>query len=363
VSTPHMWCTKMLSAIMRKLTIFLIYQLIPVILLAQEYPSVDTVNYGSDVSRVNQYFHYDDDAEKLINSFWFNNEGKHEFTLFGYGYEKQTKISFEYDNDGVLIKVIKASYQSSKNDSLSKAYYHELNKAFEIDISEDGKWDKMHSKYDYINPETVNWQPVKQIPKLTFSRDILRRDSIIEVYGTFHSGEPYLAEKVYYHYNKDNELTTKKWINIEHPNIIEFNAFYPGTAVFEDYIKLISGSDQAKTYAISKDFIKKNYYINGKFTGYGHQTLSNNGLVSDELVFDKKGDTLSHIINTYNTNKLLESRNIKHHSGYSGFGYSMDLLWGNSDKYTYDTLNRLIRIDGFEDEKHVSITRFEIFEK
>ena len=339
----------------------LTFQSLSVILYGQEYPRVDTVNYGSNVSHVYRYFHYDDKPEKLTGSFWFNEEVRHDHTLFGYEYEKQIKTTFEYDHDGALIKIIEKSYQSPKNDSLSKAYLEEINK----DIDSD--WNTIHSKYDsmyeVVNPETVNWQLVEQFPKLIFCRDNLRRDSIIEVHRTFHSGEPYLAEKVYFHYNDQNELIAKKWINIEHPNIIEFNAFKPSTTIFDDSIKLISGSAQAKTYEIREDLIKINYYVNGKFTGYEHQTLNVDGLISDEFVFNTKGDTLSHFINIYNENELLKIRHEKYHSGYNGFGYSLDLLWGNINKYSYDTLNRLIRVDGFHDEKHISTTRFEIFEK
>ncbi|MDN5204613.1 hypothetical protein QQ008_24690 [Fulvivirgaceae bacterium BMA10] len=345
----------------KKFIPLLIFQSLLISLYGQEYPYVDTVNYGNTVSHVYRYFHYDDKPEKLIDSFWFNDEGRHEFTLFGYDYEEQIRTSFEYDHDGALTKVIERSYQSTKNDSLSKIYLEEINQDIEID------WDAIHAKYDsmyeYVNPETVNWQLAKQIPKLIFRRDILSRDSIIEVHRRFHSGESYLAEKVYFLYNEENELIAKKWINIEHPNIIEFNAFKPSVAVFEDSIKLISGSAQAKTYDISKDLIKINYYVNGRFTGYEHQILNIDGLITDEIVFDTKGHTLSHFINTYNDQKLLERRYRKYHSGYNGFSYSLDLLWGNIDKYIYDSLNRLIRIDGFENEKHISTTRFEIFEK
>lgn len=351
----------MSNKLTRRFISLIIFQSASVLLFGQEYPYIDTVNYGNNVSHVFRYFHYDDKPEKLTASFWFNKEGRHEYSLFGYHYEEQRKTTFEYDHSGTLKKVIEATYQSTRNDSLSKAYYDEINQDIEIDWS--SLYTKYDSMYELVNPEAVNWKIVESVPKLVFKRDGKLRDSLVEVYSTFHSGEPYLDDKVFYYFNEEGELIAKKWINVKHPNIIEFSAFKPGTAVFEDSIKLISGSAQAKTYDRSKDLIKIDYYVNGKFTGFEHQILNNEGLISDELVFNTAGDTLSHFINTYTKYGLPESRYRKYHSGYNGFGYSLDLLWGNIEKYQYDTLNRLIRIDGFEDEQHISTTRFEIFEK
>ncbi len=333
-----------------------------IILNGQEYPRVDTVNYGSNVSHVYCYSNYSDEKPEIrARSFWFDEEGRHDYTLSGYAYEEQTKTSYEYDGNGALIRVIEQSYQSPKNDSLTIAYWEEVN------TDKNRNWDALHAKYDslyeVVNPEMVNWQLVEKIPKLIFSRDNFGRDSLVEVYRTFHTGEPYLAEKVYFIFNDKNQLIAKKWINIKHPNIIEFNAFKPNTAIFDDSIKLISGSTQAKTYELREDYLRINYYVNGKFTGYEYQYFKVDNLITDELVFNTSGDTLSHFTNDYNENNLLKIRNEKFHSGYNGFDYSLDLAWGNITKYTYDSLKRIIQIDVLQDQQHVSKTRFEIFER
>ncbi|MGL1886204.1 MAG: hypothetical protein OCD76_06790 [Reichenbachiella sp.] len=355
---------------MHKITPFFICQLIPTILFAQEYPSIDTVNYGSNVSHVYEYFHYDHAPEQQISSFWFNESGKHQFTLSGYGDKVQTKILYKYDESGILRGVNKLFNQSTFNDSISRAYENEIDyiyKNYDHDPYEDGTMDslylKYNSMYEYVNPEKASWQNVKQEPKFIFYRNSLNQDSIILVFSNFSSEESYLYEKVFYYYNDKGELITKKWDNIEHPNIIEFSAFKSGTVDFEDSIKLISGSNEAKTYDWQKKITKMKYYVNGKLTGYEHQILNNDGLVTEELVFNTTGDTLSHFMNTYNDSKLLESRYRKYHSGYNGFGYSLDFLHRDNDKYTYDSLNRLIKIDSYNAKKHISTRRFEIFQE
>jgi hypothetical protein len=294
-------------------------------------------------------------------------------TYKGYdGFEiyKQSKISYNYDSNKKLSTVKYLDSISPKNDSIGKLYSSEIRESIEngsyrkdknisIKISE-----KVHRMYEHVNPENVNWGRVsKMIPNMIFKRNKIGNDSLIEIYNKLNDKEIYLDQIVFFFYNAQNKIKRKKWIDVPHSNVFEFQAFKPSSVEFEDSITILTGSYQEKTYKYYKDSIVIKHNLNGRFTGSEIKILNNKGRVQSELVLNTKQDTLSYYQNKWDSINNLKSRKRIKHTGYDGFGYSLDLTYGNIKAYKYDEKNRLVQIDTFEDDIPVCSERFKIIEK
>ncbi len=347
---------------------YIILLFFPLSLLGQDYPRIDTVNYGKNVNHVNHYLQYDDKKEKLIESYWFNNLGKHHTTYSGYKNYRQYMEYFEYIDN--MMYVTNLSFISPHNDSISQMYDDESYRLYKLyrEGKRDNDYDKeleqkYSSMYEVINPENIKWNFKDILPRIIIYKNQLDQDSLMEVFNDFGDGERYLDERVYFFYNKTNELIRKIWSDVKNPNVLEFQAFKQGTTELDDSITILTGTNEEKTYEYFKDSTIIKYYVNGQYTGYGINKFSNNGFILEELVFNAKNDTLSYFIKNYNSDKLLISESRVKHNGHNGFGYSMDLELIDIKKYKYDLSNRLIKIDGYEGDKHISVDKFEIFEK
>ncbi len=344
----------------------LILVFFPVILLGQDYPRIDTVAYGKGISHVNHYFHYNDKDEKLISSFWFNDLGKHYITYSGYEDDRQQVTLFEYKNLNDISRIKGDSYTSPKNDSITKMFYKAYEESYKNGKRDNNTYNELYKKYasmyEVVNPEKLEWDLNDKLPGVIIHKNKLGLDSLIELYDDFNE-ERYLDEKVYFFYDSNNKLARKKWVDIKHPNVFEFQAFKPSTSELDDSLRVITGTIREKRYKYYNDSTEIKYYVNGIYTGYEIDKYSNNGLKLEELVFNAKNDTLSYFIKCYSSQKLLQSETRVKHNGYNGFGYSLDLVWGDTKKYKYDSNGRLIRIDGYERDEHISIDRFEIIEK
>ncbi len=355
-----------LPAIMKKIT-YIILLFFPFTLLGQDYPRIDTVNYGKAISHVNHYLRYDDKDEKLIESYWFNNLGKHYRTYYGYEDYSQGMTVFEHNIKNEISCVKYLSYTSPHNDSISKMYYEESYELYKNGKRDNNTYNELQRKYssmyEVINPENIKWNSKDRLPRIIIYKNQLDQDSLMEIFNDFGDGERYLDERVYFLYNRANELIRKIWSDVKNPNVFEFQAFKQNTTELDDSITILTGTNEEKIYKYFKDSIVIKYYVNGQYTGYEINKSSNNGLKLEELVFNTKNDTLSYFIKNYNSEKLLTSENRVKHNGYNGFGYSMDLERGDIKKYKYDSKNRLIRIDGYEGNKHISVDRFEFLEK
>ncbi len=332
-----------------------------------EYPLLDTVDYGMNVSHVMHYFHYDENKENLIETYWFDKKGKHYKTYRGYEDKQQSITLFQYHDKGNVVSVKGQTYESAFNDSISESFSHELMKRYRNGTYTDEVCSKLYkeynAKYEKVNPEEINWKINDILPDLIYKRNSIGQDSLILEYEELTEGERYLEEKVFFYYNSKNELIGKKWVDIKNPNILEFQAFKPNSTMLEDSIRYYSGTYREKKYKYFKDTIKVEYYVNGKFTGHEIIKFSQNRLIKEDCVFNEKEDTLSFYRSTYNKKNLILTKQRVKHNGYDGFGYSIDLAWGNIKKYKYDNKDRLIQIDGYEDNKHISVDRFKIIEK
>ncbi|NOU61987.1 hypothetical protein [Marinifilum caeruleilacunae] len=347
--------------------IYILINLVPCLLFAQDYPIIDTLNYGGNVSHVKYYFQNDGDKEILLETYWFNESRKHTITYTGYdGIEiyKQTKTSYNYDINNNLTTVKYLDYISPKNDSIGKLLISEIRKAYKEDKNISNELiEKYQAMYEYINPENINWGSNKEmIPLLIFKRNRIGNDSLIEIYNEINDKEIYLDQIVFFFYDKQNRIKRKKWIDIPNSNVFKFQVFKPSDVKLEDSIKVLTNSYQEKTFKYYKDSIVMKHYVNGRFTGSEINKTNSNGTLS-EFVLNSNGDTLSSYLNEWDLRKNLINRKRIKHTGYDGFGYSLDLTFGNIKKYKYDEKNRLIQIDTFEDDKHVCTERFEIVEK
>jgi len=352
--------------------IYTLLNLVPCLLFGQDYPRIDTLNYGNDVSHVKYFYQREGKDEILLETYWFDEFGKHLITYKGYdGYEiyKQSKISYIYDSNNNLSIVKYLDSISPKNDSIGELYSSAIRKSIEngsyrkdknISIKISEKYQRM---YEHVNPEKINWGRVsKMIPSMIFKRNKIGNDSLIKIYNKLNDREIYLDQIVFFFYNSQNKIKRKKWIDVAHSNVFEFQAFKPSSVEYEDSITILTGSHQEKTYKYYKDSIVIKHNVNACFTGSEIKKTNSNG-ISSEIVLNTNGDTLSYYQNLWDLRKNLTSRRRIKHTGYDGFGYSLDLTYGNIKKYKYDDRDRLVQIDTFEDDKHVCTERFEIVEK
>nr|WP_319401665.1 hypothetical protein [uncultured Carboxylicivirga sp.] len=339
----------------------------PLIVFGQDYPRIDTVSYGKSISHVNHYFHYDDKNEKLISSYWFNDFGKHYITYSGYEDDRQKVTIYEYNNRNEITNIKGDTFISPKNDSITTLFYKAYEESYKKGKRDNNTYNELYNKYssmyEVVNPENLEWDLNEKLPGLIIHKNKLGLDSLIELYDDFNKEDRYLDEKVYFFYNSNNKLARKKWVDIKNPNVFEFQAFKPSSTELDDSLRMITGTTREKKYKYYNDSTEIKYYVNGVYTGYEIKKYSNNGLKLEELVFNAKKDTLSYFIKCYNSRKLLQSETRVKHNGYNGFGYAMDLVWGDTKRYAYDPSGRLIRIDGYEGNKHISVDRFEIIEK
>ncbi len=354
-----------LPAIMRT-AICILLSLLPCFVIGQDYPRIDTLNYGKNISHVRFFMQYDGEKEMLLETYWFNEIGKQTITYRGYdGFEifKQTKTSFDYDTSGNLTEIKSVSYISPKNDSIGKLYSNEAREYSRKYKSIEKLDEKYRPLYERVNPESVNWNSDLPIDaKIIFKRNSIGKDSVIEIYNTF-GGKIYLDDIVSFFYDSKNNLERKKWIDITYPNILEFQAFKPSSTELADTITILTGSYQEKTFKYFKDSIVIQYFVNGELAGKEIQKTDDNGLFKTELTLNANGDTLSYYEGVYDSNHQLKTRHRIIDTGYDGFGYAKDLAWGNIKKYKYDNKKRLLQIDTYENDKHICIERFEIIKK
>ena len=81
-----------LPAIM-KTAIYILLSFLPCFVFGQDYPKIDTLTYSENISHVRYFIQYDGEKEMLLETYWFNEIGKHTITYSGYdGFElfKQT---------------------------------------------------------------------------------------------------------------------------------------------------------------------------------------------------------------------------------------------------------------------------------
>lgn len=349
-----------------KTAIFILLSFLPCFVFGQDYPKIDTLNYGENISHVRYFIQYEGEKEMLLETYWFNELGKHTITYSGYdGYElvKQTKTTFNYDTYNNLSEIESIYYISPKNDSIGKLYSNEAREYFRKYNTIEKLDDKYRSLYERVNPESVNWNSDLPVyAKMIFQRNVLGKDSVIEIYNTF-GDEIYLDETVSFFYDSKNDLERKKWMDITYSNILEFQAFKPNSTELADTITNLTGSYREKTFKYFKDSTVIQYFVNGELTGNEIQRMVDNGQLKTELALNVSGDTLSYYKSIFNTNNQLEREERVLHTGYDGFGYGIDLAWGNIKKYKYDNDNRLIQIDTYDNDKHICTERFEIIEK
>ncbi|MBN2777947.1 MAG: hypothetical protein JXR36_09900 [Bacteroidales bacterium] len=348
-----------------KTAIYILLSFLPCFVFGQDYPKIDTLNYGKNISHVRYFMQYDGE-EMLLETYWFNDLGKHTITYSGYdGYVlfKQTKTIFNYDTYGNLSEIASIYYISPKNDSIGKLYSNEAGEYFRKYKSIEKLDNKYRSLYERVNPESVNWNsdlPVYE--KMIFKRNVLGRDSVIEIYNTF-GDKIYLDETVSFFYDSKNNLERKKWMDITYSDILEFQAFKPSSNELADTITNLTGSYQEKTFKYFKDSIVIQYFVNGELTGNEIQRMVDNGLLKTELTLNANGDTISYYRSVYDSNDQLKTWYRIIDTGYNGFGYATDLVCGNIKKYQYDYNKRLLQIDTYENDKHICIERFEINKK
>ncbi len=349
-----------------KTAIYILLSFLPCFVFGQDYPKIDTLNYGKNVSHVRYFMQYDGEKEMLLETYWLNELGKHTITYSGYdGFEffNQTKTTFEYDTLGNLSEIKSIGYISPKNDSISKLFAIEAREYFSKYNSIEKLNEQYLPLYQKVNPESVNWNSdLPILAKKIFKRNVLGKDSVIEIYNTF-GDKIYLDDIVLFFYDSKNNLERKKWIDITYPNIFQFQAFKPGSTELADTITNLTGSFQEKTFKYFKDSIVIQYFVNGELTGNEIQKTVDNGLLKTELTLNTNGDTLSYYKCVYDSNNQLKTRHRIIDTGYDGFGYTIDLAWGNIKKYQYDYKKRLLQIDTYENDKHICIERFEINKK
>lgn len=342
--------------------------LTPILGLAQ-YPSIDTLNYGHSVDHVVNYFHYDSEAEKVISKSFFNKKGLLVLTYYGYDDIIQDRSILEYDKNGDLKLTKGERYISPKNDSVSEAYSKERWQLMEKNIDyKSEEWNRLNAKYEslyeVVNPEQISWTPDSKLqPGKIIIRNIAGQDSVVEHYNSFLNKESYLDERIFFYYNELGQLKRKIWIDVPQENVFEFQAFKPNSIEIEDSIKVLTNSYREKVFTYFQDSIKVDYSVNGEFTGHEIRRTKKSGLIKEEIVLSAENDTLSYFLEHYNSDNLRTMRKRVIHKGYNGFGYSLDLAWGDIKIYKYDSKDRLVRIDGYDGDTHIFTQRFEIIEK
>lgn len=351
-----------------KTIITILISLISILGQAQS-PEIDTLYFGGNVSHVVKYFHYDNDDEKIISKYYFNEKGFHVLTYYGYNDRKQRRTLLEYEKNGLLKLTKGERYISPKNDSIGNALDEEMIQLMKSNIDiESEEWAQFNERYstsrEIVNPEQVKWKSNSELsPEKIVISNITGQDSIVEYYSSLNSNETYLDEKVFHFYNEFGQLKRKLWVDIPHENVFEFQAFKPNSLELADSIKILTNSFREKSFTYFQDSVKIAYSVNGQFTGSEIRRTINDGFIKEEIVFDANNDTLSYFVEHYDTNKRKAMRHRVKHNGYNGFGYSLDLAWGDIKKYKYDWKKRLVRIDGFDKDVHIFTERYEIIEK
>jgi hypothetical protein len=353
-----------------KTRLIILLKMISLSIFAQEYPRIDTLDYGNNVVSVLRSFQYIGKESISSSKFIFNKEGQHVTTLAGYNNRKQTKDIFEYDDNGKLLSFEEVEYISPKNDSIEDALFKELGEfCKKTDFSTESKeWKDYDNRYntlrENINPEEIDWEIGSNIKRnIIIKRNIAGLDSIVEVYNNQFDNGLLLDEVVYNYYDSQDKLIRKRWVDIPQDNVIKFQAFKSNSYQLADSFRVLSNTWRQKQYQYFHDSIKIEYSVNDVTTGYEIKKLGRNGEILSEIVLNTNNDTLSIYNYTYNSKNLLDSKFQIKHERYNGFGYSMDLAWGNIETYKYDSEDRLIQIDGYDDKKHIYITTFEIEEK
>ncbi|MCY1634032.1 hypothetical protein [Marinifilum sp. D737] len=356
-----------------KIRLYIILTFLPLLSIGQEYPIVDTLNYGSNVSHVKYYIQNEGEDEVLIKTYWFNELGKHTTTYTGYGgfkIYKQSKITYNYSINGNLDNIKHQDYISPQNDSIGNFITTEIKKVISNGSYKKGNnvieniLAKYESSYISVVPEDINWHSSENLhPAMIFKRNQLGQDSLILLFDTISKNEMCLDEIVSFIYDDENRLVKKKWINMPIRYGFEFQVFKPSSVNFEDSTLNLNNIYQEKIYKYLEDTIEIKYFEEKHLTGTEIKVLNDKNLVQSELVINARQDTLSHYQYKWNSmNKLESSKRIKH-TGYDGFGWALDLTYGNIKKYKYDDKNRLVRIEIFQDDKLVCTERYEIIER
>ncbi len=359
-----------LATITMKSRTTILFLMVFLSIFAQEYPRIDTLYYGNNVVSVLRSFQNIGREEVFLSKYFFNNKGQHITTLTGYNRRKQTKNIFEYDDNGKLLSLKEVEYISPKNDSIEDMLFKELGefckqKDFSTESEEWNDYDRRYySLRENINPEEIDWELDINIQRfIVIKRNIAGLDSIAEVYSNQFEKVLFLDKIVYCFYDNHNRLIRKRWVEIPQNNVFKFQAFNSNSYQLSDSIRVLSNSSRQKQYQYFQDSIKIEYFVNDITTGYEIKRLDKNGGIISEIILSTNKDTLSFFNYVYNSENLLEVRYQIKHVGENGFGFSMDMEWGSIEKYKYDSEDRLIQVDGYEDEKHIYRTIYKIEEK
>lgn len=305
------------------LTILLFF---PILVYSQEYPTFDIMDFGKNVRTAYLYRHYETETQStIIEKYIFNNKGQHVITYNGFNSSSQLKKIYEYQ--GTKLITYKKLYHDSSDDSLSS------NENAPV-IFEKINWNN-----------SVTWEDIK------IKYDSLGNVSNYEIYNHLSNDRTILDETISFIYNSDGKLEKKTWKEQENPDVLKFQFFESSSLEISDSIKNISGNYREKIFQYLGDTTKILYYLNAKLTGIEYQVYNHIDRIKSFVITNSSGDTLSISKEWYNENKQLIAKKRIYHSGYNGFGYSLDLEMGDEFYYKFDTMGNLNQIDCYDDGK------------
>ena len=317
---------------MKKILIILLF--IPTLVYSQEYPILDTLNFGKNVKEVLVYRkHASDKKENLIKKYVFNPQKQQRTIYTGYNSSYQYKDEYEYQNDKLI------SYKS----------YSKCSLVDNIDWLVVEKIDS--TMYEKVNPEEIDWEKSANLNKyMTLEYYENGKVSSIKLYEQMSEGESYLDEEIKFIYNSKGQIESKTYSEKGHPNVIKFQAFKPSSLELNDSIKMLSGTMRKKRFYYFNDTTLIKYFVNGIHTGNEYQIFNADEETKTKTytVYNPLNDTLSLSVETFNENQLLISRKNILQKGYNGFGFSLDVAAGDEYFYEYDNLKRIKKVDCYD---------------
>ncbi|MBR8538402.1 hypothetical protein KDU71_22730 [Carboxylicivirga sediminis] len=345
--------------------VLLILLLVPLNIFSQEYPRVDTLNFGENVKEAFLYQHYCHQGDtNLVEKYIYDDAGNHIYTFEGYNYPMPTRTMFEYEK-GLLNKIIKHKYTSSYNDSLKdemwNRYFKILSKGEnkETERKADSLYQAYKLKYVLIDPEKVRWEKegvFESEIKIEYNSQSNPKE--YRIYTSIMNEPPRLDMVLEIEYNDNGRIKSKCWTDIEHPNTIKLNAFKPNTLMLNDSIKVLSGDIRKKEYTYNTNLVLIECFLNQKHTGIEKEIYNPTTRKKDIIVMNLTGDTLSYRTEYFDLKgKLIKKERIIE-TGYDGFGYGYDSVAEEQKEYYYDSEGRINQILGYEDKKRYSVSTY-----
>jgi len=351
-----------------KKVLYLIY-ILPILVHAQEFHMIDTLNFGNSVREVSlRNIHVKQNTNELVAVFIFNDQGYHVSSYWNYNHPSQIKSVYEYSG-AKLISTKKLKYISAHNEILSSQYSNEMHiihrKYRDDEEMKYVAWDSLKAKYEllykYENPEYIRWEDSAfVVSKCDLKYNSSNQISKILSYVQLNKNEMYLDEIISFKYNEHGQVIQEQTKELPNENVFKFQAFNPSSTEQEDSIRTLSGNVKEKNYCYLTDTTVIEYLVNNKVTGYEYQLFNKNKSQIKYTLINREQDTLSIYVECFNNQKQKIKRTRIYDEGYSGFGYSLDLVYGNEKEYHYDSLGNLLEIVTLQDRQPVYIDKYEI---